>query len=79
MAQSAAAADYAGQFSCTQFLDASAGVLPRRDRTSTAFASLIGSAGAGAVRHQKSSFLQAEADWTEGCHRKPETTGAEIS
>jgi hypothetical protein len=60
-------------------VDASAGVLRRRDGTSTAFASLIGSAGSGAVRHQISSFLQAEAGWAKGCHRKPETTGAEIS
>jgi hypothetical protein len=59
-------------------VDASACVLPRRDWRSAAFALLAGGAGTGAIRQHKSSFLLAEADQGEGCHRKPEATGTEI-
>jgi hypothetical protein len=46
---------------------------------SAAFAWLTRGPSAGAVGHHKSSVLSAEADWTEGCHRKPEAAGAEMS
>jgi hypothetical protein len=59
--------------------DASASVLPWRDRPSAAFASLTGSTRPDAVRHRERSFGLAEPDRAEGCcYRKAEASGAEM-
>lgn len=58
--------------------DAPAGVLPWRDGSSAAFASIADRAGPDEVRHYKQCFLLAERCRAEGRDRKPEASGAEM-
>ncbi len=58
--------------------DTSAGVLPRRDRSSATPASLADSTRRVAVQHRRGNIFQAEPDRAGGCYGKSDTSRAEM-